>query len=648
MSKTAGLIKEQDFNYYGLIQLPELWNGSGFGFTYPIIGTQGSKPFPDYEYCYYYANGQKATLTWLDLYDHMNDLTSASIYYDDSNWNRIRDLLFNEQYIEVVESAEYKQAREDFENNTSFLYGSFEDGYGLYMVKSSNNTFRLRLLHGFYDHITDIEQDIHKYYYHDNMPSVHDFTIEELSSVFFFWYNSIYDVDRSEISMIAVPNSELNTSVRYTIGYNTPEVAGGFRYVGWKEGYNLGTLEDSAFCKWDSSLEFITYPIYPFQILYGNKDVGHYSWYSYETPTNTFRLKGQDLQDFYEEDVDNAGPSTAAGGGGGYPTNSDECKDPDAEDLNSVNVVNSGLVTLYNPSMGGLQSFANFLFTGITDNIATQLKKLVSNPIDYVLFCSLCKFTPPISDAEEITFCGIGTGVTSNVIPNQFYTLDCGTLEIPEDSETFMDFSPHSKVQLYVPYCGIHELNPDDIKGSKVHIKYNIDMLSGSCVASVEVQRRSRDFTDASINTSLYKFNGNCYLTMPLSATDWRGAYNSMIQFAGGIVATAAGKPMEGIGAIASAVTQQKVSVGRSGPGGSNYGHMSDGKPYFILSRPTPSIPYNFKGFEGYKSNIRYNLRQLKGYTEIDENTLWTDGFEKATEKECQMIKEIMSKGVYL
>lgn len=645
MSLNAGLIKQADFEYFGLVQLPEIHGGPGFPYEIPILGTHKTKSFPSYEYCYYYCKGQNTPMKWLSLEDYMIDTTGFSVYYNSDEWNRIYNILFTNRSKSEVESDTYIEAQEIFKANTRFLYGSFDEGFGLYLVKISTDTFRIRLLNGFYE-FTNPETEEKSYYYHDNAPSIHNFTIKELSSVYFCWNGE------SSISMFSMPIDELNGKFRWTIGFNTPDIEGGFNYLRWNEvtGYEASSyLGWDILTKWDTSLEFVSYPIYPFRPMQSaDKQIPLYNWYDYETPANTFRLAGSDLEEFNQDNIDNAGPSDTGGGGGDYPTNSDECKDPDAADLNAVNVVNSGLVTLYNPTMGGLQSFSNFLFTGITDEIANQLKKLLANPLDYVLFCSLCKFTPPTSEPQEISFCGIGTGVSANVIPNQFYTLDCGEIALPEDSETFLDYSPHSKVQLYVPYCGIHELSADDVKKATIRIKYNIDMLSGSCVASVIVKRSSRGGTDASIDTSLYKFNGNCYLTMPLSATDWRGAYNSMVQFAGGIVATAGGNPMAGIGAMASAVTQQKVSVGRSGQGGSNYGHMSDGKPYFILSRPTPSIPYNFNGFEGYKSNIRYNVGQLKGYTEIDENTIWTDNFESATEKECQRIKEIMNRGVYL
>lgn len=641
MSILAGQTKQTTFTNMGLVQLPELYKDGGFVFEYPFIDNWGSIYWGYPGEAYFWAKGQKLGLKWSDLSISMSSLREVTIFGNSQRWGEIESYLFTARTLESIESNDYQRALDDFKNNITFVTGSFEEGSGLYMYKYDNTSYKMDYLHGFYQ----TNEATARYFYHRDIGENRTYTVNDLSSVFWYWDGEV----KSVISMLIV-HDDGSSELKYGTGYNTPVSSPGFAYYDWKN-VDVSALTDPLFGNWDKSLLQIEYPVYPFQVrntngaiteTFPDKTINH--WLDYDMPDGYVRLLGYDLEVL---DPDNNNGTNTGGGDGGYPTNSDTCKDPDDTDLNTINVVNSGLVTLYNPSMGTLQNFANFLFTGITDAIADQLKKLLSNPLDYVLFCSLCKFTPSTTTAEEISFCGIGSGVSAPKIPNQFHTIDCGTVHIPEPSRTALDFNPHSKIQLYLPYCGIHELS-DDVIGADVRIKYNIDLLSGSCVASVEVKRGSRCSTDAELNSSLYKFNGNCYLTMPLSATDWRGAYNSMVQFAGGIVSTAAGNPMAGIGEIASAVTQQKVAVARSGQGGSNYGHMSDGKPYFILNRPIPSIPTNFKSFEGYVSNIRYKVSQLKGYTEIDENTIWTDNFGKATEKECQRIKEIMNGGVYL
>ena len=54
----------------------------------------------------------------------------------------------------------------------------------------------------------------------------------------------------------------------------------------------------------------------------------------------------------------------------------------------------------------------------------------------------------------------------------------------------------------------------------------------------------------------------------------------------------------------------------------------------------------NTAKIQNFTSNVAVLTSVFK--TEIDENTIWTDNFGHATQEECQMIKDIMNKGVYL
>lgn len=342
-------------------------------------------------------------------------------------------------------------------------------------------------------------------------------------------------------------------------------------------------------------------------------------------------------------------------GNGGIPDDSgDDIDDESLTDLNSLTAINSGLVTLYRPTQAELSSFASFLYTGITDSIADQLKKLVTNPLDYVIFVALCKFAPPIYGREEIAFCGIGSGVSADKIVNQFYDLDCGTITFNEQFNSFLDYSPNSKLKIYIPYCGVHDLNVDECMGSTISLKYRIDLLSGSGVAKLKITRSRRKTApfDCSINSYIYEYPCNVYLTMPLSATDWRGTYQSLVSLAGGVITGAAtggiGGAMSIASSVASAVTSNKVSVNRSGQIGSSYGYLGENKPYLILERPITSVPERFEMWEGLESNITAKVANLSGYTEIDTDTLWSDSFGHATQEECKMIKDIMNGGVYL
>ncbi len=74
---------------------------------------------------------------------------------------------------------------------------------------------------------------------------------------------------------------------------------------------------------------------------------------------------------------------------------------------------------------------------------------------------------------------------------------------------------------------------------------------------------------------------------------------------------------------------------------------MNYKKPYLILERPIQSVPTGWGSFEGYMSNNYAKVRNLKGYTETDPDTIWADNIH-CTDSEAEEIRSLFSSGVYL
>ena len=135
---------------------------------------------------------------------------------------------------------------------------------------------------------------------------------------------------------------------------------------------------------------------------------------------------------------------------------------------------------------------------------------------------------------------------------------------------------------------------------------------------------------------------------MPITATDWRGLFSSVLQFAGGVASLATGNAA-GLGAMASAVTGEKQHVSRSGQLGANYGYIGRQTPCIIIERPVLNMPHDFGKWEGYTSSMLVELGTLQGYTELDESTLWVyDEFDGITEREAEMLRSICNSGFYI
>ena len=294
--------------------------------------------------------------------------------------------------------------------------------------------------------------------------------------------------------------------------------------------------------------------------------------------------------------------------------------------------------------------------------MASQLKKLIADPIDYVIFLAMCHFQPTVKNAKEaITFCGLNTGVTANVVSPQMQFIQCGTIHLSEHNETasFLSYDPYFKAHLYLPYIGMVDIAIDDIMDCDVTIQYIVDMLTGSCVAQVLSKRTSKRVDSDILNPdgiTIGEYTGNCFENLPLSATDWRGLFQGVIQFAGGLTSVAGGN-VAGLGAMASAVMSDKVSVSRSGQLGANYGYIGFQKPYFLFERVNPAIAgdilgkdnkSSYGGWQGWTCNIIKRLGNFKGYTEVRPECLWTDSINGITEDEAAVMKELFSTGVYL
>lgn len=386
----------------------------------------------------------------------------------------------------------------------------------------------------------------------------------------------------------------------------------------------------------------------PMNICWGN--LQQVNMYDTNITGANFNRQGTSPAKDAEEEAENnpynnAGVPTEGGGGGGYPDSSDDVDIPDPTGLPSL--ITSGLVKLYQPTSGEMQDFTDFLFTGITASIETTLKKLTTEPLQYLIGAYMTRFKPEVSSSEHIKFAGVDTGATAAVISKQYQQLNCGYLDIPNASETHLDYSPYSSAVLYLPYIGYRDLNIDEIMGSRLLIKYNIDCVTGACTAYVHVNRIKRTTGDAKINAVIYEFQGNCFVQCPMSSKDSTGTIQALSQLAGAVGAAASHNIGGAIEGAINAVATEKVSVNRNGSPGSNYGYSSIQYPYIILQRPLNKPPQKFSSFEGWTSNMYKKISTMKGYTETDPNTVWSNSIH-CTNSEAEEIKGLFNSGVYL
>lgn len=332
------------------------------------------------------------------------------------------------------------------------------------------------------------------------------------------------------------------------------------------------------------------------------------------------------------EDVgEDTGDDSEEGGQEGNPDNSSDII-PDSE-IPIVDAVRGGLVKIYRLDTTQLRSLANFLYSDPTELIE-HLTKLFGEPFNAIISIGLInKFMN--GETQTIKMAGISTGVSGVSLASQFMTVDCGTVEIKQYYYNALDYDPYTKISLYLPFIGSVNISTDDVMGKRVQIKYQVDALTGTCVAKLIVN-----------GSVMYSFTGNALSQLPFSAGDAKNIYSSLTGLiaAGTNFATTGGVgALAGVAASGLNVMNSKENISKGGTCATTSGLLNVKKPYLTITRPQQSRPKDFKSFKGYTSNISSKLSDLSGYTEIRYCHL--KGID-ATKEELDMIESLLQSGI--
>lgn len=313
--------------------------------------------------------------------------------------------------------------------------------------------------------------------------------------------------------------------------------------------------------------------------------------------------------------------------------------------LPSSGILTSGICRIYLPDTSQIGDFVNFLYNTFSDQQSNKIKKLYANPIESILAFNVCHLNIAYSGTADITFAGVNSQVNVPYAANQFHMIRY-SLNLDEFWGSFLDYSSYTKLKIYVPYCGIYELNVDDFMSGQMFLEYKVDILSGMCVVMLTANKIQK--SGVSLNSVLYQFNGNIFESVPISATDWRGYYQSLLQIASVGVNVNPSNVGNSVLSLANAAISQKISVQKAGSIGSNFGYMGIQTPYLIIERPVVSMPYEFGKHFGYMSNITMRLGDCEGFTQIDTTQGFiTDDINGITQEEADELKSLLASGVY-
>ena len=340
--------------------------------------------------------------------------------------------------------------------------------------------------------------------------------------------------------------------------------------------------------------------------------------------------------------------SEADGGFGDFDYTSDIIALPTAP---SISISESGFVTLYKPTLAQLQALAAYMWSGLFD--INTFRKIFADPMDCIISLALIPLDPTASGSQELKVGNIGTGLTIDKLASQFVEVSFDPLNIGLRANNFMDYSPYTKVQIYLPFIGTRSLSIDDVAGKNITLKYVIDIFTGACNASIGVEVEGRD--NQKHTTTLYQFTGNILANVPITANN----FASFLQATVGAVSTAVGVAtgagaLAGVASAINAAQSMKPDIEKSGNLSSTAGFLGVQKPFLILTYPNLCRPEgrdkvtgtpSFIGLRDNPNNL-YPLSKFHGYTQLHRVNVKNI---TCTETERQMIlSQLTGEGVIL
>ena len=333
------------------------------------------------------------------------------------------------------------------------------------------------------------------------------------------------------------------------------------------------------------------------------------------------------------------GESTSQGGQGDMTDTSDPIE------IDSKPLLTTGdFLRVYKLTATDLSALqAKLISNGFLDNLIAKLR---TDAMDYIVGLNAIPINATNVASSTIKIANLDTGINASYLSWYIEDIDFGEIALTEYFQTFMDYSPYTKLSVYIPYCGIVPLNVDNFMNDKISMKCRIDMLTGQFVVFIS--------NSVGVVTTV---SGNCAYQLPIRANDYNRLVTSGLGLLGGIVGTAGALATGNIplaigaglgtvgGLVATSQAMTKPDVTSKGSLGGNYGLLGNRTPYLIIQRPTISVPSDYGKTIGYMSRITAKLGDLTGYTVLEEIHL---EHISATDDEKRLIENALKSGVIL
>lgn len=330
---------------------------------------------------------------------------------------------------------------------------------------------------------------------------------------------------------------------------------------------------------------------------------------------------------------------------------------PGAPNESVASAINCGFLTVYKIDQTNLEAIGKNLYG---DTLLDIVKNITVNPLDFIVSLMIFPCSPAsVGSSQNIKLGGwvcaaaggailnaLGTPAAGTPLTSQFKVVDFGTISIPENWGSFLDYS-QTTIELYLPFIGSVNIDVSECMGGTINVQYTIDFLTGMCVANVLCTKANYVLPSGkalSYVHAQHAYQGNCAIQIPLSAVNYGSMIGSLINACTqGIT-----NPVNGfIGIATDAVGGGfRPNVSSKGNIVANSGFCSVLYPYIRITRPITAEPESYQEVMGLPSYINTTLGQCNDLCVCDDIDL--RGIAGATESELNKIRQMCKDGVYV
>ena len=289
------------------------------------------------------------------------------------------------------------------------------------------------------------------------------------------------------------------------------------------------------------------------------------------------------------------------------------------------------LNTSYALTRARCKSFSNFIWTaGLFDNI----KLMNQSPIENIVSCKIFPMVFTGTD-ETMKLGNVETTTGARIGDTSTFLYDIGTVSVKPYYNSFLDFSPYTTLSIFLPFCGIHELDCKLLMGKSLNVKYAVDVVCGTCKALLYVE-----------GVELYSFDGQIGIDIPIASGTRAQVEKALISGAISTIGSIASQNPVGVASSILNTATSSLHNQTSGAHSSATSAYETLQVYIIYDRP---IYQNIEGFNhafGRFCGLTKNLGNLDGFTICNENVELSGIVCSSEEKE--ELKSLLTGGIFL